>query len=773
MRHFFLAILVVSLTRSGSANDLAIDVATFQRAVRVVNDDQLRKAITAAIPGDDIVLLPGVYRGGIGATLVGRPDGPIRLRAHLPDLPPIIRGGHEGLKLSSCHHLILQDLIFEGAAENGVNIDDGGRIGSPATHIQLTRVVIREAGRQGNQDGLKMSGVDHFLLQECRFEGCGAQGQQVDLVGCHQGKVVDCVFDGQDRAPLGFQAKGGSSDIVVENCRFFGIVERGLQIGGTTGKTLFRPAFDGVEARNVLVTRCCFSGIESPITFVNSDSSLVEESIFDSPTNWFIRILQESNGSEYPPCRQGTIRKNVFVWNSRELVAPINVGAGTAAETFRFSDNSWYCEDRPLRSHPSGMPSIEINGIYGVNPQLHRGPEGLIEALLPLNDRRAAYRVNQTWQNSFFALGGLILAGLVVASTAVHRRLKSRYSYWDMALPRDEPLPPVVRIQRFLGISTFGWLAILLLASWYPLEYASFDPEAAWTEYSSTPWGVDAYRRTDWIGLWLAAIPLGFLATGFVTVTCSNWLKCLWRCSLLLATLACAQFAIELGQSAFPHPNRVVSRNDTLAMFLGTAFGSLVWLCAGLPLARWHVERRGTTRPIQPIDVLAWTWITAVVFASWSPFDLILQPRDIYYKYNSGLVQVVPFLDGEIHWVPLLGTLLAFVPIGVLTAIAGTSAEKPARNPGLSLLASIAIVFVIELGQVFIRSRICSATQMTAGVVGAAIGILITHLFLVRSPVFSPKPVADYDLQRIRWAVHAALMGIVAACGIAFVKYWY
>jgi hypothetical protein len=62
---------------------------------------------------------------------------------------------------------------------------------------------------------------------------------------------------------------------------------------------------------------------------------------------------------------------------------------------------------------------------------------------------------------------------------------------------------------------------------------------------------------------------------------------------------------------------------------------------------------------------------------------------------------------------------------------------------------------------------------MAAGVLGAAIGIIITHSLLIHSPVFSPKPVADHDLQRIRWAVHAALMGTVAACGFAFVKYWY
>jgi hypothetical protein len=42
----------------------------------------------------------------------------------------------------------------------------------------------------------------------------------------------------------------------------------------------------------------------------------------------------------------------------------VNLGAGTAPETFTFARNWWYCVDQPERSRPK-LPTPEIDGVYG------------------------------------------------------------------------------------------------------------------------------------------------------------------------------------------------------------------------------------------------------------------------------------------------------------------------------------------------------------------------------------------------------------------------
>ncbi|MBI5802852.1 MAG: hypothetical protein HZA92_19290 [Verrucomicrobia bacterium] len=49
----------------------------------------------------------------------------------------------------------------------------------------------------------------------------------------------------------------------------------------------------------------------------------------------------------------------------REMV---NVGGGTAPETFRFESNQWFAEDRPTASKPR-LPVAEKDGIYGRDPR--------------------------------------------------------------------------------------------------------------------------------------------------------------------------------------------------------------------------------------------------------------------------------------------------------------------------------------------------------------------------------------------------------------------
>jgi hypothetical protein len=89
-----------------------------------------------------------------------------------------------------------------------------------------------------------------------------------------------------------------------------------------------------------------------------------------------LRILQESQGSQFVPCRNGVFSNNVIAFRSDELRGTTNIGGGTAPDTFQFTGNHWYCIDRPERSDRLALPVKETDGSYGADPQFMDADKG-------------------------------------------------------------------------------------------------------------------------------------------------------------------------------------------------------------------------------------------------------------------------------------------------------------------------------------------------------------------------------------------------------------
>ncbi len=363
----------------------ALLAATFLRAgslpgkdVAVTSTAEFKRALSQAKPGTRVLLAPGVYEGDVYAhRLHGKPDKPIVIAGAEERNKPVIRGRAECLHFSDCSHLELRDVILEGSRTNGLNIDDGGSFETPSHHIVLRRVIVRRVGRGGNQDGIKLSGLDDFRLEACTIERWGRGGSAVDMVGCHRGLITACIFRDQERgaAANAVQTKGGSADITVRRCRFEHAGQRAVNIGGSTGRPYFRPRPQGYEAKNVTVEGCVFVGSEAPIAYVGVDGATVRFNTIYRPRKWFMRILQETRGSDFVPCRKGRFTNNLIVYRSDEVRTPVNVGPGTAPDTFVFAKNFWYCLDRPSRSQPR-LPVPETDSKGGTDPLLTAPEKG-------------------------------------------------------------------------------------------------------------------------------------------------------------------------------------------------------------------------------------------------------------------------------------------------------------------------------------------------------------------------------------------------------------
>jgi len=140
------------------------------------------------------------------------------------------------------------------------------------------------------------------------------------------------------------------------------------------GFEFFRPPLStsapNVEARNIRVVANLIEGSEASLAFVGCVDCLAVHNTVLDPTRWVIRILQETttrDGYTFLRASGGTFANNL-VWYSRSgLSTHVNVGAGTDAPSFTFSNNLWFAHDDPSRSAPT-LPVAETNAVTGSDP---------------------------------------------------------------------------------------------------------------------------------------------------------------------------------------------------------------------------------------------------------------------------------------------------------------------------------------------------------------------------------------------------------------------
>lgn len=343
----------------------------------------ISRALQGVQPGDAIRLLPGTHSAGtfIG-NLAGTSDAPIWLGG-VPGLTrPVISGGSTAIQLSRVRQLIVENLEVTGATANGINCDDGGEYAnSNATHRVLFRnLYIHDIGTGGNNDGLKLSGVNDYFVLDCEFARLSAGGSGIDHVGCHHGLIARCTF--ADAGSNSIQCKGGSEDLEIRWNRFTNGGARAVNIGGSTGFEFFRPPLAlntaNFEAKNIRIIANLFRGSEAPVAFVGTVDSLVANNTFVEPTRWVLRILQEtvsSGGYTFLPCGSNQFVNNLVYYARSQISTHVNVGGNTDVASFKFANNLWYAFNQPSQSQPV-LPSPEINGIYGANPLFHNTPDG-------------------------------------------------------------------------------------------------------------------------------------------------------------------------------------------------------------------------------------------------------------------------------------------------------------------------------------------------------------------------------------------------------------
>ena len=333
--------------------------------------DGFISALNSAVPGDQILLHPGTYAGGIFAANV---EG-VTIGSLDPDNPAVIQGGTNAMQLSDAVDVTIQDLIIEHSDVNGLNLDDGGSFETPARNITLRNLIVRNIGSTGNHDGIKLSGVTGFHVQNVHVDTWGTGGSAIDMVGSHNGVIENSLFthDTISNGGTAVRPKGGSKNITIRANR----IElnnnqgRAIQFGGSTDAEFFRfiDGDSGYEADSMVAEGNVVVGGSSAFSWSVIDGGDVHHNAMVRPDDWVLRILNEN------PSVGGTLNgrffDNVVVFGDA-LRTHVNDGPDTEPGTFEFADNTWYNADTPGESTPS-LPSAETGGVVGVDPGLDIG----------------------------------------------------------------------------------------------------------------------------------------------------------------------------------------------------------------------------------------------------------------------------------------------------------------------------------------------------------------------------------------------------------------
>jgi len=324
-------------------------------------------AVRSALPGDTVLLHAGTYRGTFWVeNVAGTATSPIHVRGVHQD-SVLLEGGSESFHFSDCAYLVLEDVTVTRQTGNGMNIDDGGTIESPTHHITLRRITFTKMDATGNNDLLKLSGLDDFLIEDCAFNEGAVGGSGIDMVGCHQGTIRRNTFEYMGSNAI--QAKGGTQFVRIEHNRFYRAGERAVNLGGSTGLAFFRPIDAPFEAADLSVHANLFEESRAAIAFVGCVRVDVANNTIIDPTRWVVRILQETvDPTRFAPCGNNTFRNNLIVMPAT-LSTHVNIGPNTAPTTFTVTNNLWWMPETPARSAPTDPQFPNENAIVA-DPQL-------------------------------------------------------------------------------------------------------------------------------------------------------------------------------------------------------------------------------------------------------------------------------------------------------------------------------------------------------------------------------------------------------------------
>ena len=338
-----------------------------------------------------------------------------------------------------------------------------------------------------------------------------------------------------------------------------------------------------------------------------------------------------------------------------------------------------------------------------------------------------------------------------------------------------------------------AYLAFVIYGSLVPLHFKPMSLDQAIAQFREVPFlqlGIGS--RADWVANLLLFIPLTFLWSGALGYRRGLPARVLVSMFVFCVAVALC-LGIEFTQQFFPP--RTVSQNDIFAEAVGGALGILAWWSVGPRWVAWYQGWHQAKAPADTAERLAWAYLLAVFAYGVLPLDLTISGVEIFHKWREGKLNLIPFaaLPGDpAHALyELASDALLWLPPALLWRLSGKRRAAPgfpaslggrppqdgglgALNPGRGAFKvwkmAFGAVFLLELLQLFVYSRVSDVTDLFTGALGAAAGVWLAGRLGVRHGGHAQAWTTARSTTTFSWlplALALAWIGVLAAV------FWY
>jgi glycopeptide antibiotics resistance protein len=312
--------------------------------------------------------------------------------------------------------------------------------------------------------------------------------------------------------------------------------------------------------------------------------------------------------------------------------------------------------------------------------------------------------------------------------------------------------------RSLLWLIALSYTAFVIYGSLVPLDFRALPWDEAVARFGAIPFlklGIGS--RADWVANLLLFIPLSFLWMGALSAGSGRLRGAIATLMIIPATTALS-LGIEFTQVFFPQ--RTVSQNDIFAEALGGIIGVLVWWGAGSRFVDWLQSWKQTHSRAALAERLAWVYLAGLLVYNVLPLDLTISMVEIFHKWQSGKVNLIPFgrlpSDAAYALYEIATDALIWAPLALLWRLDGTRSAW--RVWGMTLATAVGL----EVMQLFVYSRVSDVTDIFTAAAGAALGSFMGgRLAAHKAPAGRPLPWAA-------WLPFALAAGWMAALLFVF-----
>ena len=298
----------------------------------------LNSQLSAAMPGDRVILAPGTYGHLWLSGKNGTPGNLIQVIAQDPDNRPLVLNpGSEGWQIYDCTYLLFDGIVMQGATEEGFHLQHTGM----THHIIMRNCDVTMPAGGGNTDNWKSDQTTDTLFYNCRATTSGDCG--FDHMAARDTLIMRSYMTNNGNS--GIHAKNGSYNFGFYRNVHVDSGERSLQFGGNGTY-----ARDQAAMGNVLI-----GSPYSAVYTTAQECDFAYNTVVD-PTSAVMRFLNENPdggvNTAYNSFTNNLVRYTCSTWAA---------GSYTNPETTTFADNFW--------SQTPSLPAPETGTVVG-NPQL-------------------------------------------------------------------------------------------------------------------------------------------------------------------------------------------------------------------------------------------------------------------------------------------------------------------------------------------------------------------------------------------------------------------